>query len=68
MSAGRDQWILFCLDDFMKEPLHKYSALLQKLVESDFTVRETMLDKATSREKESLYKEVSALEKKLRLA
>ncbi len=68
MSAGRDQWILFCLDDFMKEPLHQCSTLLQKLVESDFSSRETMLEKATMKDKERLYREVSDLEKKLRWA
>jgi len=68
MNAGRDQWILFCLDDFTEVSLNQYSSLLQKLVEGDFDYRENTLQKATVREKETLYKEVSALAKELRYA
>ncbi len=68
MSAGRDQWILFCLDDFVSEPSMQFSTLLKELVESDDFSREQLLQRVTVRERENLFKEILELEEARKLA
>lgn len=62
MNAGRDQWILFCLDDFTSEETETFSTLLGELVAGDKFTRENLLQKVSYRERENLFKEVVQLE------
>ena len=68
MHAGRDQWILFCLDDFASEETETLSTLLGNLVAGDEFARENLLQKISYREKENLFKEVLQLEELRQLA
>lgn len=63
MNAGREQWIMFCLDDFRGDMLDDHSGLLQELVASDYFSREKLLNKISFKERESLFKEVLFLER-----